>query len=181
MMQFALTLTGPSAIRFARGNAPGHGDLLGWHGRRQPIELARMEVLRDGGDGAVIAYGHMVQMALEAASLLDKRGIHIEVVNGRFAKPLDEDGVAALCDRHDRVVTLEDHSLHGGFGSAVLECVARHGPVRARVQVMAVPDEILEHMSRNQVLEQCGLTAQHVVERFLSERFAGTKQAPARR
>jgi len=181
MMQFALTLTGPSAIRYARGNAPGHGDLLGWHGRRQPIELARMEVLREGGDGAVIAYGHMVQTALEAASLLDKRGIHIEVSNGRFAKPLDEEGIAALCDRHDRVVTLEDHSLHGGFGCAVLECVARHGPVRAQVQVMAVPDEILEHMSRNQVLEQCGLTAQHVVERFLSERFAGTKQAPARR
>ena len=145
-------------------------------GTRQPIELGRMEILRPGADGAVLAYGHMVQTALEAAALLDKRGIHIEVVNGRFAKPLDVQGVLALADRHDRIVTLEDHSHIGGFGSAVLECVAQHGPVRAQIQVMGVPDELIEHMSRNQVLEYCGLTAQHVAERFLSEH-----RAPVRR
>ncbi len=168
MMQFSLTLPGPSGIRYARGNAPGQGDLVGWHGRRQPIELARMEVLREGADGAILAYGHMVQTALEAAALLDKRGVHIEVVNARFCKPLDCQGVLALADRHDRVVTLEDHTVHGGFGSAVLECIAAHGPVRAQVQVMGVPDEILEHMSRKQVLEHCGLLTEHVVARFVA-------------
>jgi 1-deoxy-D-xylulose-5-phosphate synthase len=127
-----------------------------------------MEVLREGPDGAVLAYGHMVQTALEAAALLEKKGVRIEVVNARFVKPLDEQGVLALCDRHDRVVTLEDHSRIGGFGSAVLECVAQHGPVRAQVQVMGVPDDILDHMSRAQVMEHCGLTAQHVAERFLA-------------
>jgi 1-deoxy-D-xylulose-5-phosphate synthase len=176
MMQFAIALDAPSGIRYARGNAPNQGDLLGWHGRRQPLELGKMEILREGADGAVLAYGHMVQTALEAASLLDKKGVHIEVVNARFCKPLDEHGVLALCDRHDRVVTLEDHTQVGGFGSAVLECVAAHGPVRAQVQVMGVPDELLEHMSRNQVLEHCGLTATHVAARFLAER-----QAPAAR
>lgn len=172
MMAFALTLPGPSGVRYARGNAPAVGDLVGWHGRRQPIELGRMEILREGRDGAVLAYGHMVQTALEAAALLEKRGIQIEVVNARFCKPLDEAGVLALCDRHDRVVTLEDHVRVGGFGSAVLECLAAHGPVRAQVQVMGVPDQFLEHMSRNQVLEYCGLTATHVVERFLSSKPA---------
>ncbi|MBK8098500.1 MAG: 1-deoxy-D-xylulose-5-phosphate synthase [Planctomycetes bacterium] len=180
MLQFALTLPGASGIRYARGNAPGHGELLGWHGRRQPVELGKMEILRPGNDGAVLAYGHMVQTALEAAALLDKRGIHIEVVNARFCKPLDQQGVLALADRHDRLVTLEDHAVMGGFGSAVLECLAAHGPVRAQVQVMGVPDEILEHMSRNQVLEHCGLTAAHVAERFLAERFV-TPPAGARR
>jgi 1-deoxy-D-xylulose-5-phosphate synthase len=131
-----------------------------------------METLRAGSDGAVLAYGHMVQTALEAAALLDKRGIHIEVVNARFCKPLDEQGVLALCDRHDRVITLEDHSIKGGFGAAVLECLSAHGPVRAHVQVMGVPDEILEHMSRNQVVEACGLTPNHVAERFAAERPA---------
>ncbi len=174
MMQFALSLPGPASIRYARGNAPGGHELIGWHGRHQPLQLGRMEILREGNDGAVIAYGHMVQTALEAAALLDKRGVHIEVVNARFCKPLDQDGVLALCDRHDRVVTLEDHSRAGGFGAAVLECIAAHGPVRAQVQVMGVPDEILEHMSRAQVLEHCGLTAAHVAERFLVH-----KQAPA--
>ena len=168
MMRLALSLPGPSGIRYARGNAPTANDLVGWHGRSRPVELGKMEVLREGGDGAVLAYGHMVQTALEAAVLLERRGVHIEVVNARFCKPLDEQGVLALCDRHDRVVTLEDHSRVGGFGSAVLECIAAHGPVRAQVQVMGVPDDLLEHMSRNQVLEHCGLTALHVAERFLA-------------
>lgn len=172
MLRFGLSLPGPAAVRYARGNAPSQGDLNGWHGKRQSIELGRMEILRDGSDGAVLAYGHMVQTALEAAALLDKRGIHIEVVNGRFAKPIDEQGVLALANRHDRIVTLEDHSHIGGFGSAVLECVARHGPVRAQISIMGVPDEILEHMSRNQVVEYCGLTAQHVADRIMSEHRA---------
>ena len=172
MMQFALTLPGPSGIRYARGNAPNQHELPGWNDKHQPVQLGRMEIVRAGTDGAVIAYGHMVQTALEAAALLDKRGIHIEVVNARFCKPLDEQGVLALCDRHDRVVTLEDHTKVGGFGSAVLECLAAHGPVRAQVQVMGVPDDIFEHMSRAQVLEHCGLTAQHVAERFFTAKTA---------
>ncbi|MBM4060456.1 MAG: 1-deoxy-D-xylulose-5-phosphate synthase [Planctomycetes bacterium] len=172
MMAFALSLDGPSAIRYPRGNAPNHGELLGWHGRRQPLEPGRMEILREGQDGAVLAYGDMVQVALEAAALLDKRGVHVEVVNARFCKPLDGRGILALCDRHDRVVTLEDHARIGGFGSAVLECLSAHGPVRAHVQVMGVPDELIEHMSRPQTLDYCGLTAEHVVERFLAERQA---------
>ncbi len=168
MLQFALTLPGPSGIRYARGNAPSAAELVGWHGEHQPVELGRLEILRKGTDGAILAYGHMVQTALQAAALLDQRGIHVEVVNARFCKPLDEQGVLALCDRHDRVVTLEDHSRVGGFGSAVLECLAAHGAVRAQVQVMGVCDDILEHMSRAQVLEHCGLTAAHVAARFSS-------------
>ncbi|MBL8732449.1 MAG: 1-deoxy-D-xylulose-5-phosphate synthase [Planctomycetes bacterium] len=176
MLAFSLTLDTPSGIRYPRGNAPAPNELLGWHGRHQPLQLGRMEVLREGQDGAVLAYGHMVQTALEAAALLDKRGVHIEVVNARFCKPLDEQGVLALCDRHDRVVTLEDHVRVGGFGSAVLECLAANGPVRAQVQVMGVPDEILDHMSRHQILEHCGLTAAHVAERFLVGRDASVSR-----
>ncbi|MFM1871183.1 MAG: hypothetical protein RL398_605 [Planctomycetota bacterium] len=174
MMRFALALETPTGIRYARGNAPGLHELPGWNGVRQPIELGKMEILRNGSDGAILAYGHMVQTALEAAAMLDKKGVHLEVINARFCKPLDEAGVLEVCNRHDRVVTLEDHSRVGGFGSAVLECLAANGPVRAHVQVMGVPDEILEHMSRNQVLDYCGLTAGHVAERFLAERFAAT-------
>ncbi len=166
MMQFALTLPGPSGVRYARGNAPHRHELVGWSGKQQPIELGKMEVLRPGQDGAIVAYGHMVQTALEAAALLDKRGVHIEVVNARFCKPLDEAGILDLCERHDHVVTLEDHAKVGGFGSAVLECVAANGPVRARIDVLGAPDDIFEHMSRNQVLEHCGLTAEQIATRF---------------
>ena len=125
----------------------------------------------------MLAYGHMVKTALEAAELLKKQGVEIEVVNARFCKPLDEQLIADVCDRHDLVVTLEDHVKVGGFGSAVLECVAGLGAVRANVQVMGVPDDILVHMSRNQILEHCGLTPRHVAERFLVDREAGVEGA----
>ncbi len=172
MLAFGLMHDGPSAVRYARGNAPERDSLPGWEGKSAPIQLGRMEILREGSDGAILAYGHMVETALKAAQELADKGIQVEVVNGRFCKPLDEQGILGLADRHDRIVTLEDHSIHGGFGSAVLECVAKHGPVRARFEVMAVPDEIIEHMSRNQVLEYAGLTPKHVAARFLVERSA---------
>lgn len=166
MLQFARTLEVPVGIRYPRGNAPEAHDLVGFDGRRQPIALGKAQVVRKGSDGAVLAYGHMVQTALEAADMLARHGIQIEVVNARFCKPLDEQFVVDLCNRHDRVVTIEDHSQIGGFGSSVLECLAQYGQVRASVQVMGVPDDILEHMSRDQVVEHCGLTAKHVAQRF---------------
>jgi 1-deoxy-D-xylulose-5-phosphate synthase len=110
----------------------------------------------------------MVETALEAALLLDGKGVSVEVVNARFVKPLDRSGILALCDRHDRIVTLEDHALMGGFGSAVLELVAAEGPVRAHVQPMGVPDRFLEHASRAESLRECGLDAPSVAARFLS-------------
>ena len=172
MMQLALTLDGPSGVRYARGNAPELHDLVGWDGKREPVRLGKAQRIREGGDGAILAYGHMVQTALQAAELLSKKGVEIEVVNARFCKPLDEEAVLDLCERHDLVVTLEDHARAGGFGSAVLECVAAHGPVRACVQVMGVPDDILDHMSRAQVLAHCGLTYEHVAARFRVDKDA---------
>ncbi len=172
MMHLGLTLDCSSGIRYARGTAPEAEQLPGWDGRRQPVALGEMEVLRAGDDGAVLAYGHMVQVALEAAALLDKRGVHIEVVNARFAKPLDEQGILGLAERHDRVVTLEDHAVMGGFGSAVLELIAQRGPVRAHFDIMGVPDRYLEHQSRREVLEEIGLDAGAVAGRFLSNQAA---------
>lgn len=166
MMKFARTLEVPVGIRYPRGNAPEAHELIGYDGTKQPIQLGKAQVVRKGADGAVMAYGHMVQTALEAAELLAQQGIHIEVVNARFCKPLDESFVIDLCGRHDRIVTLEDHSQVGGFGSTVLECVAAHGETRAQVQVMGVPDGIFEHMSRAQIVDHCGLTAKHVAQRF---------------
>jgi 1-deoxy-D-xylulose-5-phosphate synthase len=169
MLAFGLTLPGPAAVRYARGNAPEAHELPGWDGRRAPLELGRSETLRAGRDGAFLAYGHMVQVALEAAAQLEKRGVMVEVVNARFAKPLDRDAILALADRHDRIVTLEDHAALGGFGSAVLELLAQHGPVRAQVTVLGIPDRFVEHASRAQQLEELGLDARSVALRFLAK------------
>ena len=168
MLDFALELRRPVGIRYARGNSPGLGELPGIGTRRQPLELGKMEILREGRDGAILAYGHMVQTALEAAELLAQKGVSIEVVNARFCKPLDAQGVIALAERHDLVVTLEDHSVVGGFGSAVLEALAAHGPVRAQIQILGVPDRFLLHAGRGETLKELGLDAPAVAARFLS-------------
>jgi len=172
MMQLALSLGGPSGIRYARGNAPEAHDLVGWDGAREPVRMGKAQTLVSGKQGAILAYGHMVQTALEAAALLAQQGVEVEVVNARFCKPLDEQFVIDLCNRHDRVVTLEDHVKVGGFGSAVMECVAAHGPVRAQVQIMGVPDDIHVHMSRKQIIEHCGLTPQDVAAHFRVDKDA---------
>jgi len=176
MMDFALTLDGPAAIRYPRGAAPDSEDLraIGWNLPASKIELGKLEVLRKGRDGAVLAYGHMARTALEAARLLEAQGIQIEVVNGRFAKPIDRAGVAALAQRHDLIVTLEDHATLGGFGSAVLEALAAEGVGRARVQLMGVPDRFLEHGSRDEMLAEVGLDARSVVQRFLAPTTVAT-------
>ena len=167
MLEFALTLPNFSAIRYGRGAAPSEDDLPGWEGGSTPIELGKMEVLRPGRDAAILAYGHMVETAMETALLLESRGVELEVVNGRFAKPLDEDGILALCERHDTVLTLEDHTIRGGFGSAVLELLAERGPARAQVQICGVPDEFLEHASRGEVMKDIGLDAPSLAQRVL--------------
>ncbi len=177
MMDFALTLDGPSGIRYARGAAPDSEDLraLGWNLPTSKIELGKLEVLRKGRDGAILVYGHMAKTALEAARLLEARGINIEVVNARFVKPLDAEGVVALANRHDIVMTLEDHAVMGGFGSAVLEALAAHGTVRARMQLLGVPDKFLEHGSREEMLAELGLDTKSVVQRFLAFTTAPTR------
>ncbi|MEZ5965359.1 MAG: 1-deoxy-D-xylulose-5-phosphate synthase [Planctomycetota bacterium] len=170
MMDFALAHDGPTGIRYARGVAPDSEDLraLGWNLPTSKIELGKMEVLRKGKDGAILACGHMAKTALEAARILEGHGIDVEVVNARFVKPIDQAGVVALAQRHDLIVTLEDHAVAGGFGSAVLETLASGGPCRARIQLMGVPDRFLDHGSREEMLAEVGLDARAVVERFLA-------------
>lgn len=178
MMDFALTLDGPSGIRYARGAAPDSEDLraLGWNLPASRIELGKLEVLRKGTDGAILAYGHMAKTALVAARMLEEHGMQVEVVNARFVKPLDQAGVVALAQRHDHIVTLEDHAVMGGFGSAVLEALAAEGRCRARVQLMGVPDRFLEHGSRDEMLLEVGLDAQSVAQRLLAPTRATTSR-----
>jgi 1-deoxy-D-xylulose-5-phosphate synthase len=173
MLDFALELGQPCAIRFPRGNAPEPercGDT------RTPIQLGRAEVLREGHDGCLVAYGSMVYTALEAADLLGKRGLSMEVVNARFAKPVDARLLQEVAERHDRVFTLEEHAVRLGFGSMVLTALAEEGPIRARIVPIGVPDEFVEHGQRGEILKELGLDAPGVVRRIMSQ--SAVWQAP---
>jgi 1-deoxy-D-xylulose-5-phosphate synthase len=169
MLAFGLGHDTPCAIRYARGNAPEPGELTSEGAESTAIELGKMEVLRAGSDGAILAYGNMVEIAITASEMLGRRGIHIEVVNARFCKPLDSAGILEVCDRHDMVLTLEDHARMGGFGSAVLEMLAEQGPVRAQVKCLGVPDRFIAHASRDEMYEDIGIDAASVAALFTSE------------
>jgi 1-deoxy-D-xylulose-5-phosphate synthase len=130
----------PFAVRFPRGAAPG----AAMEPDPKPLPIGEGELLRRGDDVALVTLGASVPAALEAAERLADAGLDAAVVDARFAKPLDGSLLASVAQRCGRVVTIEDHALAGGFGSAVLELLAVRVP-EARVVRLGLPDRFVEH------------------------------------
>ncbi len=161
MLEHALALHAPVAMRYPRGSTNGrHRDAVA------PIVQGRAEVLREGRGVAILALGNTVDVALDAYDLLDAR-VKPTVVNARFAKPLDETLLIALAQTHDRFLTLEEHSLAGGFGSAVVE-FASDRDLGIHVERIGVPSMIVEHDSQLKQRAQFGLHAENVAARVNS-------------
>jgi 1-deoxy-D-xylulose-5-phosphate synthase len=161
MLDFALGYGHPVALRWPRAAV---GEFPGLGLPSAPIQLGQAEVLRQGADGALIAYGAMVETAWAAARELEREGVRVAVVNARFAKPLDEDLIAGLTREMPFVMTLEEHALAGGFGSAVLEAVSRRGGCAERLVCRGVPDRFVEHGTREELLALCGLDVASVAK-----------------
>jgi 1-deoxy-D-xylulose-5-phosphate synthase len=172
MLEHALSLTGPVAIRYPRGSTSGkYRDPL------SPIVQGRAEVLRSrrssvgSGHGlALLAYGNTVDVALDAYEILREKGEADlpTVVNMRFVKPLDEALLMELAATHSHVLTLEEHSLAGGFGSAVVEFVSDHG-LNLSVERIGVPNNALvQHDSQAKQRALFGLSGEHVAARVAS-------------
>ncbi|HTK83359.1 MAG TPA: 1-deoxy-D-xylulose-5-phosphate synthase [Bacteroidota bacterium] len=133
--------SGPIAMRYPRGTAIGGGV----SSAVQKVEIGKGEIVRPGRDVAILAIGNMVYPSLKAAEFLAKDGIETEVVNMRFVKPIDSTLIESICSRFQYVLTVEDHVIHGGFGSAVLEVMAMKRQPSLRVKVHGIPDEFIEH------------------------------------
>jgi 1-deoxy-D-xylulose-5-phosphate synthase len=123
-------------------------------------------LLRDGSDGAIVAYGAMVYPVLEAAGLLAAEGINPAVVNARFAKPLDEELFINLAGRQPFILAVEDHGVTGGFGSALAELITDRGVAGAAVFRLGVPERFIEHGDRGVLLKETNLSPQGIYERF---------------
>ena len=148
---------GPIAFRFPRGT--GAGVALDAPLAELPIGIS--ETLRDGADVAILAYGTMAQAALAAAETLAADGIEATVVNARFAKPLDADRYLALAARIGRVLTVEEHVVAGGFGSAVGELFAERG-AKVELEILGVPDEWVDHGAQKIWRKHFGLDAEGI-------------------
>jgi 1-deoxy-D-xylulose-5-phosphate synthase len=140
MLRTAVEYPGPAALRYPRGNGVG----VPLDPEIKALPIGRAELLRDGSDVALVALGAMVHPAMDAADRLAERGIRAAVLNARFAKPLDADAISALARRCRALVSVEEHTLRGGFGAAVLEALTAAG-VRLPVRCLGVPDRVVEH------------------------------------
>lgn len=164
MFDFALDCKMPVALRYPRTFAPHQA-------REYPIRrellLGLSETLVSGGDGAVLAYGHSVYSVMEAAEILAREGIHLTVVNARFVRPLDLERILELTSKFKHVFTVEEHSIRGGFASAILEELALHGGGAAgRIRPIALPDEFIPHGTRSELLAELKLNPIGLAERI---------------
>jgi 1-deoxy-D-xylulose-5-phosphate synthase len=140
MLATAIGLGGPVAMRYPRGN--GYGVALDQTLRELPV--GRAEILREGGDGVMLALGTMVYPAMEAAEMLEQQqGIRLTTINARYVKPLDEELILDLARRFGVIVTLEENALQGGFGSAVLELLEENNLSGVQVLRLGYPDSYI--------------------------------------
>ncbi|OHB32763.1 MAG: 1-deoxy-D-xylulose-5-phosphate synthase [Desulfuromonadaceae bacterium GWC2_58_13] len=160
-VQTSLTVDGPFAYRYPRGNGLG----LTRPGKILPVPVGTGEKLRDGHDGSIIAIGVGVATAMQAAELLEQEGISLAVVDARFVKPLDRDLLIDEACRTGFLVTVEENALQGGFGSAVLELLAEE---RLAVKTLrfGVPDCFVEQGSQAQLRQRIGLDCDSLVQRI---------------
>jgi 1-deoxy-D-xylulose-5-phosphate synthase len=157
--------SGPTALRIPRGEGEGVPLLEeGW----QPIEIGRAEQLAEGDDLMIVAYGAMVAPAMATAGLLQEHGIRAAVVNARFLRPLDESLLVPMARRIQRVVTMEEGCLAGGFGAAVLEAFQDNN-LLVPVLRIGIPDQLVDHASPDQSKEALGLTPAQMAQRILDK------------
>ena len=162
-LQFALTHPQPVVIRYPK-DVVGPEPVVKTASER-PFELGKSVVVRQARRAslAVVSYGTMLTEALRAAETLRSEKIEADVINARFAAPIDE-GLLDLLAQGRRLITIEDHSLSGGFGSALLEAAAVRGCELGCIRVLGAPRRFIGHNSRAAQLMEAGITADEIVK-----------------
>ena len=153
--------SGPSAIRYPRGNTANLDD-----NDCSQLEFGKAQILRKGKDIALFAIGLMVDIAEQTADLLGKNGYSVAVVNARFVKPLDEDVIVRLGREVQLLVSLEENTIHGGFGSGVLETLSVRGICVPTLQ-LGVPDRFIEQGKPDEQLRSAELSMEQIYPRIL--------------
>jgi len=169
MLYTGFKLDQPAAVRYPRGRGPGANIA----NEMRELPVGKAEVRRRGKRLALLAFGPMVEAARATADALDAT-----LVNMRFVKPLDQELLLELAGTHSHFVTIEDHAVAGGAGSAVNECLEASGVVLP-VLNLGIPDMFLEHGSREESLKAAGLDAEGIrrsVDAWLAKDQSPTKR-----
>ena len=166
MLYTAIYMDGPVSLRYPRGKAVG----VSLDAELQTLEVGKAELLSpatieeaEQQDCVILAYGTAVASAEQAAKELAQQDIHVAVVNARWAKPLDEVLITRLAKETQRIVTVEDHVVAGGFGSAVLELLEVRGLLsEVDICLIGYPDKFIEHGAPSILKELYGLSSAHI-------------------
>jgi len=179
VIEFALEVGKPVAIRYPKDRLPA--DKMAAAGCDKPFELGKSITVKKsrGSKIAILAYGNILTEAIKASELLEKENIAVDVINARFAKPVDEKIISFL-RRKKAIITVEDHSLACGFGSAVLESCAKSAycepgdssgaersykkSLAGKIITLGGPDKFIQRHSRAEQLNQAGINADKIVE-----------------
>ena len=162
MMKFAVAYDGPIALRYPRGAAYD-----GLKEIRQPIELAKSELIRKGSRVAIMALGSMVKTAVDVVKLLEAEGISATLINSRFAMPFDKEAIKELPAEHSLLVTMEENVQSGGFGEHVTEYVKTNG-IALEVLNIALPDCYVEHGNVEVLKKELHVDAESVAKRIIA-------------
>lgn len=157
MLDFALGHDHPTSIRYPKASA------LELDHTSANVELGKSETLREGKDGTIIAFGAILDQALEAARRLEGE-LDIQVINARFVKPIDHEMVKRVVESGNFVITAEEGARMGGFGSALIESAVQQRLDTRMITVLALPDEFIEHGDRGDLLDQHGLSCAAIMQ-----------------
>ena len=165
MLITSINHDGPTALRIPRGSGLGVATMdEGW----EPIEIGKAEIIKEGEDIVIFAYGSMVSVAMETSDLLDQNKLSACVVNSRFVKPLDKDLITNLAGRYNKIVTMEEGTLLGGFGSAIVELL-NDEDINVSVLRIGIPDVLVDHASPDQSKKRLGLTPNQIAEQIINK------------
>ncbi|HKM04670.1 MAG TPA: 1-deoxy-D-xylulose-5-phosphate synthase [Lachnospiraceae bacterium] len=168
MIKFAVDFNGPIAIRYPRGEAYD-----GLQEFRAKIEYQKSEMLYLEENIALLAVGSMVKIALEVQRQLKEHGLACTVVNARFVKPIDKEGISKLLVHHDFIVTMEENVASGGFGERVrdyIDDIYKTQTKKITVMQITIPDEYVEHGNVDLLKKEVGIDADSIVSKILKFR-----------
>ncbi len=151
---------GPIALRYPRGSALG----VNVSEKFEELTIGKSETIRDGEDVVLLAVGSMVDYSIQASEILSSEGIEACVINMRFIKPLDEDRLDEIASKYDRIITLEENALMGGFGSGVIEYFNNRNYKNSILRI-GIPDQFIEHGTQSELHHQLKMDPAGIADR----------------
>ncbi len=163
MLAFAFQLKKPVAIRYPRSSIPE----ANYFATSKKLVLGKGEFIEEEGEICCLAYGSMVyQTSLAIKELKEKHNLKVALYNLRFAKPIDAKSIITIYQRYQKIVVLEEGIKIGGVGSAILEMINQAGLPLNKIECWGIPDRLIEHASREEQLEECGLSKKQIIKKI---------------